>query len=42
MAVLHEIGAVLVDALELARVQRGLKVVAAPDVMDAALALISS
>ncbi len=35
---LHEIGAVLVDALELARVERGLKVVAAPDVVNAALA----
>ena len=37
--VLHQVGALLVDALELERVERGLVVVAGPDVVDAALAL---
>ena len=35
---LHQIGAPLVDALELGRVQRRLEVIAAPDVMNAAFA----
>ena len=37
--VLHHVGALLVDALELEGVQRRLVVVAGPDVVDAALAL---
>ena len=36
--VFHEVGALLVDALEFHRVERGLEVIARPDVMDAALA----
>ena len=37
--VLHHVGALLVDLLELEGVERGLVVIAAPDVVDAALAL---
>ncbi len=37
--VLHDVGALLVDLLELVGVERGLVVIAGPDVMHAALAL---
>ncbi len=37
--ILHDVGALLVDHVELVGVQRGLVVIAGPDVMNAALAL---